>query len=131
METNKTVSSYKELQVWQRSMELVVAVYELTSHYPKEEMYGLTSQSSKSAISIASNIAEGRMRGTRKDYVQFLRIAYASGAELETQIEIAKRLPKTGSLGYTETDSLLNEVMKMLNVMIRRLKPNEAKSYQL
>ena len=126
MKTNKILSSYKELHVWQRAMELVVSVYKVTVNFPKEEIYGLTSQIRRSAISIPSNIAEGRMRGTRKDFVQFLRIAYASGAELETQIEISKQLPRTNMLDYSKVDSLLNEIMKMLNVMIRKLNPNAA-----
>lgn len=115
------IYSYKELIVWQRAIELVVSVYELTDLYPKEEIYGLTSQMRRSSVSIPSNIAEGRFRGTRKDYLQFLRIAYSSGAELETQIEISKRLSKTRDLDYKKVDSLLEEVMKMLNTIIRKL----------
>ncbi|MEX0878057.1 MAG: four helix bundle protein [Candidatus Spechtbacterales bacterium] len=116
------INSYKELKVWQRAMELVVAVYELTEKYAKEETYGLTAQTRRSVISIPSNIAEGRHRSTRKDFINFLIIAYASGAELETQIEIAKRLPKTKQLNYVKVDNLLEEVMKMLNIMIKKLK---------
>lgn len=115
------IHSYKELIVWQRSIELVVAIYELTEKFPKEEIYGLISQMKRSAVSIPLNIAEGRYRGTKADYSQFLRIAYGSGAELETQIEIAKRLAKTKNLYYAKVDSLLVEVMKMLNVMIKNL----------
>lgn len=77
----------------------------------------------RAAVSISSNIAEGRFRGTKKDYVQFLRVAYGSGAELETQIEISKRLVKTKSFDYSKVDLLLLEVMKMLNVMIRNINP--------
>ncbi len=102
-----------------------MAVYELTEEFPREEIYGLTSQMRRSAVSIPSNIAEGRFRGMKKDYLQFLRISYGSGAELETQIEIAKRLPKTRNLNYLKADSLLEEVMKMLNVMIRKLNPRQ------
>jgi four helix bundle protein len=115
------INSYKDLIVWQRSIELVVAVYELTEKYPREEIYGLTNQSRRAAVSISSNIAEGRCRGTKKDFVQFLRIAFGSGAELETQIEIAKKLTKTKDLNYLIVDSLLIEVMKMLNKMIGNL----------
>ena len=84
--------SYKDLIVWQKAMDLVELVYKLVKYFPKEEVYGLSSQIKRSTISIPSNIAEGRRRGTRKEYRQFLIIAYSSGAELETQIEIAKRL---------------------------------------
>ena len=116
------IYSYKDLIVWQKSMDLVVAVYELTEQYPKSEMYGLTSQTRRSAVSIPSNIAEGRRRSSRKDYRQFLIVAYGSGAELETQIEIAKRLPFGKNLDYTKVNNLLNEVMRMLNKMTSDLK---------
>ncbi|MBU4421480.1 four helix bundle protein [Candidatus Parcubacteria bacterium] len=116
--------SYKELIVWQRSIELVVAVYKLTEDFPKEEIYGLTSQMRRCSVSIPSNIAEGRYRGTKNDFLHFLRISYSSGAELETQIEIAKLLPKTKMLSYSTVDSLLNEVMRMLNKMIKNFNPN-------
>lgn len=75
----------------------------------------------RSAVSIPSNIAEGRLRGTRKDFTQFLRIAYGSGAELETQIEICKRILKTKNFDYSKIEALLQETMKMLNVMIHNL----------
>ena len=113
------LTSYKELVVWQKAIKLVTVIYELTESYPREEAYGIISQIRRCAVSIPSNIAEGRSRGTRKDFTQFLRIAYGSGAELETQIEISKQLPKTKNLDYKEVDALLLEVMKMLNVMIK------------
>lgn len=87
-----TIHSYKDLIVWQKAMDLIVAIYKLTEEFPKSEIYGLTAQMRRSAISIPSNIAEGRRRGSRKDYRQFLIMAYGSGSELETQIEITKRL---------------------------------------
>lgn len=125
---NQITKTYKDLTVWQRAIELVVAVYRLTENFPSEELYGLTSQMRRSVVSIPSNIAEGRCRGTRKDYLQFLRIAYGSGAELETQIEISKRLKKTAKLNFQSVNSLLEEVMKMLNVMIRKFNPNKLTS---
>ena len=117
MKTN----SYKDLIVWQRSIELVVAAYELTDGFPKEEIYGLISQIRRSAVSIPSNIAEGRHRGTKADYLQFLRVAHSSGAELETQIEIVKRLSFGKHINYAKVDGLLEEVMKMLNKFIQTL----------
>jgi len=116
------IESYKDLVVWQRAVELVVAVYELTEQFPKQEIYGLTSQIRPAAVSIPSNIAEGRHRGTRKDFVNFLRIAYGSAAELETQLTIAQQLSKTKILSYTRTSELLEEVLKMLRSMIYKLK---------
>lgn len=116
------IHSHKDLIVWQKSMELVTDIYALTDKFPKSEMYGLTSQMRRAAISIPSNIAEGRRRGTKKDYRQFLIIAYGSGSELETQIEIAKRLQFGTGLDYSKTDSSLEEVMRMLNKMTSTLR---------
>src|SRR3989344_1371719 len=112
---NTTIHSYKDLIVWQKAMDLVVAVYVLTDLFPKNELYGLISQIRRCSVSIPSNIAEGRRRGSKKDYQHFLIIAYGSGAELETQIEISKRLSFGKNLEYTKADALLNEVMRMLN----------------
>ncbi|MBM2817519.1 MAG: four helix bundle protein [Parcubacteria group bacterium] len=119
----KEINSYKDLIVWQKAMELVMSVYELTAHFPKEEIYGLSSQMKRSSVSIPSNIAEGRRRGTRKDYRQFLIVAYGSGAELETQIEIAKMLTLGKNINYDTINRLLEEVMKMLNKLISSLQP--------
>ena len=110
--------------MWQRSVELAEQIYRLTDDFPKEEVYGITSQMRRAAVSIPSNIAEGRYRGTRKDFVHFLRIAYGSAAELETQLEIAKRLPAMKKLDYGKAEGLLEEVMKMLSVMIRKINPS-------
>ena len=115
------IASHRDLTVWQKSMGLVLAVYELTEQFPKSEMYGLSSQMRRATVSIPSNIAEGKTRGTRKDYRHFLLNSFGSGAELETQIEIAKQLPFGKNLEYTKVDKLLVEVMKMLNALIKKL----------
>lgn len=122
MEQSVTVNSYKDLIVWQKSLDLVLEIYRLTENFPTDEKYGLTSQMKRSAVSIPSNIAEGRGRGSRKDFRQFLIIAYGSGAELETQLEIARRLPFGKNLNYILIDQLLSEVMRMLNKMLSSLK---------
>lgn len=116
------ITSYKDLIVWQRSVDLAVAVYELTEKFPKEELYGISSQMKRVAVSISSNIAEGRKFSSKKEFTHFLSIAYGSGAELKTQIEIVKRLPFGKNLRYTKVDSLLLEVMKMLNKILFSLK---------
>lgn len=116
------IHSYKDLIVWQKAMDLVIAIYELTEQYPKEEKYGLVFDTRKTSRSIPYNIAEGRRRSTQKDYCHFLIISYASGGELETQIEIAKRLPWSSDLSFDKVDNLLLEVMKMLNKMTNSLK---------
>lgn len=124
----ESINSYKDLVVWQRAMELVVAVYQLTEQYPKSELYGLTMQTRRAAVSIPSNIAEGRRRGSRKELRHFLNIAYSSGAEVETQVEIVKRLPFGQHLDFSRVDSLLAEVMKMLNRMLSTLQGDETRS---
>lgn len=115
------VNSYKDLIVWQKSIDLVLEIYKLTNKFPKSETYGLVSQMRRSAVSIPSNIAEGRGRSTRKDYRNFLVIAYGSGAELETQIIISKKL-SFGIIDFSKADNLLEETMKMLNKFLSVLK---------
>src|SRR3989338_2553049 len=121
MNKNETVQNYRNLIVWQKAMELVTRVYVMTEKYPKEELYGLVNQTRRSAVSIPSNIAEGSRRGRSKDFRKFVLIAYGSGAELETQVEIAKRLPFGQKLDFSDIEGLLESVMKMLNVLTRRL----------
>lgn len=84
------LKSYKELTVWQKSIELVKEIYKITNQLPKNEIYGLSIQIRRAAISIPSNIAEGHLRKNLKEYLQFLRVAYSSSAEVETQLVIAK-----------------------------------------
>ena len=86
------VRTYQELVVWQRAMNLVVAVYKLSAQFPKEEMYGLTSQIRRAAVSIPSNIAEGQGRGIGNEFARFLRISQGSMQEVETQALVAERL---------------------------------------
>jgi len=86
------MKDHKELNVWKVSMDFVVEVYSVTKGFPKEEIYGLTSQLRRAAVSIPSNIAEGAARNSEKEMVQFLHIALGSAAEAETQLLIAQRL---------------------------------------
>ena len=86
------IAGYKDLEVWKRSMQVVSLIYKLTAQFPVEEKFGLVSQMRRCAVSIPSNIAEGKTRGTRKEYRQFLTVAFGSGAELETQLVIAEGL---------------------------------------
>lgn len=115
------LTSYQQLKVWQKSIELVVEIYRLTKLYPKEELYGITSQSRRAAVSIASNIAEGYTRKHRQEYIQFTRVAFGSGAELETQLVIAKKLKFAPLEEFKKSEELLNEVMRMLNGLINTL----------
>lgn len=114
------VKSYRDLIVWQKSMELVVEIYKLTTLLPKDELYGLSSQMKRAAVSIPSNIAEGFHRKHHPEQRQFYAIAYASGAELETQLELCKRLKFMNTAQTIKTESLLSEVMRMLNSLSNR-----------
>ncbi len=114
------MQTFRDLVVWQKSVELAKRTYILTSQFPSEERFGLASQMQRAAVSIASNIAEGKLRGSSKEFTHFLRIAFGSGGELETQIEIAKLLPKTAKLDFVPIETLLDEIMRMLNVMISK-----------
>jgi len=115
------IISYKDLTVWQKSVELVVEVYRLTKLYPKEELYGLVSQTRRGAISIPANIAEGYARKHRQEYIQFIRIAFASGAELETLLFLAEKLGFVTDIDVAKPKDLLDSVMKMLNRLINAL----------
>jgi len=117
-----TVNSYKDLIVWKRSFELSLLIYKLTNKFPDQEKYALTSQIRRSAISIPSNIAEGNTRSGIREYVKFLYIAFSSGAELETQLLIAKELAYLSESDYIKVDKLLTGIMKMLNVLISKIK---------
>jgi len=86
------MNNYKELLVWQKSIEIAVKCHNITSGFPKEEIYGLTSQIRRSAISIAANIAEGAGRGSKKEFLYFLGIALGSAFELDTHIQIAIKI---------------------------------------
>ncbi|MBI4096849.1 MAG: four helix bundle protein [Candidatus Levybacteria bacterium] len=115
------IGSYKELIVWQKAMELIKEIYLLTSMFPKDELYGLRSQMERAAVSIASQIAEGYLRRHRKEYIHFLSISLGSAAELETQILVCQSLDKFKHIDFSKAKSLLQEVMKMLFVMVQKL----------
>lgn len=122
------LKSYKELIIWQKSVQLVKEVFILTGKFPKSEIYGITSQMKRSALSIPSNIAEGYGRGSRNEHNHFLSIAYASALELETQVIIAKELKLAENGMFILLEKLLDEVLRMLNVMTRNNKKLNARS---
>ncbi|MBS1625027.1 MAG: four helix bundle protein [Bacteroidetes bacterium] len=104
---------YKDLKVWQKSLDLVVEVYKATADYPKDERFGLISQTQRCAVSIPSNIAEGAGRNSDKEFVQFLAISNGSSYELETQVLVAERL---SFISKEKSDALcekLDEIQKM------------------
>jgi len=120
-EQNNKIKSYKDLIVWQKGYELVKQVYILTSKLPQSEIFALQSQMRRAVISIVSNIAEGSSRKTRKDYCQFIHIAYGSTSELETQLLLCKDLYK---ISNDKELALITEVSKMLRAIIIKLETN-------
>ena len=119
------VYSYRDLTVWQKAMDLVVEVYRIVRLLPKEETYGLSDQMRRAAVSIPSNIAEGKMRNTRREYINFLYMARGSNAELQTQCYICARVHYFAEEELIEVLSLSDEVGRMINALILSLtKPN-------
>ncbi len=115
------MKSYRDLIVWQKSMNLVTLIYKLVLELPENEKYGLTPQIKRSAISIPSNIAEGYGRNYRKDYSRFLQIARGSLFENQTQLEIAVNLDFIKAENLNVIKELSIEVEKMLNSLIKKL----------
>ncbi len=116
------MAHFKELIVWQKSIDLVTKIYKVTEKFPSSEIYGLTSQLRRASVSIPSNIAEGNTRRSKADYVQFLRIARASCSQLETQIIISKNLGFIDEINFNELSYNIIEISKMLNGLINSLK---------
>ena len=113
-------NSYRDLIVWQKAMELTKQVYQMTLSFPQDEVYGLTSQIRRCAVSIPSNIAEGRGRNSDKEFIRFLNIALGSLYELQTQLELAQAFQYLPSI--TEVDNRSIEIKKMLNALINSKK---------
>jgi four helix bundle protein len=116
------ISSYRDLEVWKRSMELVANIYGITQAFPKEELYGLTNQLRRAAVSVPANIAEGWGRGTTREYIQFLRIARGSLFELETLINISSKLEYANVQNQQQILQEIQEIGKMLNALLKRLR---------
>jgi four helix bundle protein len=114
--------SFRDLQVWQRAIQLTVAVYRMTQDFPREEQYGLTSQIRRAAVSVASNIAEGQGRLSAGEFRQFLGIARGSNFEVQTQLEIARALEIGNPNLIDEAEGLSHEVGKMVYALIESTK---------
>ena len=112
----KIVKTHKDLDVWKRGMSLVEQIYMVTKKFPKEEIYGLTSQLRRASVSFPSNIAEGAARSSIKEYIQFLYIAVGSLSEIETQVIIADKL------GYFSADEMLEEVESLRKMTLSFIK---------
>ena len=113
--------SYRELIVWQRSTQMTIAIYKLTLGFPKEEIFGLTSQLRRAAVSVASNIAEGYGRMSQGEYKQFLGMARGSNLEVQTQLFIAGELDYGNAQTLRQAEGFSVEVGKMLNALIKNL----------
>ena len=119
-----SVQSYKDLIVWQKALDLVEIIYQVTKTFPKEELYGLTNQLRRAGVSIPSNIAEGHARSSTQEFHRFLSIARGSLGEVETQLIIAQRL---GYLSKSQLDPILalqTEINKMTNGLMTKLVPS-------
>jgi four helix bundle protein len=115
--------SFRELVVWQRSIQLATAIYRLTKEFPREEIYGLTSQLRCSAVSVPSNIAEGQGRLSTGEFRQFLGVARGSNFELQTELEIARALGIGNGKLIDEAEGLSHEVGKMIYAILESTKP--------
>ncbi len=113
--------SFQDLLVWQRAMEMTVCIYEVTLAFPREEMYGLTSQLRRAAVSVTSNIAEGRGRLSQGEFRQFLGLAQGSNYEVQTQLLVAKQLKMGKTELLNKAENLSIEVGKMLSSLIASL----------
>jgi four helix bundle protein len=116
------LKNYKELKVWQKAYDLCLDVYRITKGFPKDELYGLTSQMRRSAVSVPSNIAEGYGRKTTPEYIHSLYIAYGSNCELETQLLLSGDLGYLNDADRKRVISGIGEIERMLQALIKRLK---------
>jgi len=113
------MKTHKDLDVWKKSVDFVTIIYKETQSFPKEEIYGLTNQIRRSAVSISSNIAEGAARNSDKEFIHFLYIALGSLMELDTQLIIARNLIYINEEDFIQLISKLEEIGKMLNGLIK------------
>ena len=111
----------QELAVWQKAIDLTVCIYRLTRGFPKDELYGLVSQLRRAAVSVASNIAEGRGRLNQREFRQFLAVALGSIFEVKTQLVVARRLEMGDEAAIDTAAALSEEVSKMLTSLINKL----------
>jgi four helix bundle protein len=121
-QTTEPIRDFRQLVLWQRSMDLALAVYKTTGAYPREELYGLVVQMRRAAVSVCSNVAEGYARRSTREFLQFLSIADGSLAELQTQLILGTRLGYSDVRSIEHAMSLLEECQKMLHAIQARLR---------
>lgn len=118
------MQNYKDLIVWQKSMNLVVEIYKLVKLLPKEETYALSDQMRRAVVSIPSNIAEGYGRNSTRDYIKFLKVARGSCFELETQLQACVLVDYLSEEDAKVSFGFLDEIIKMLNALVKKLSDN-------
>ena len=107
--------NFKKLDIWTKSMELVTKIYSITNSFPNQERFGLTYQIQRAAVSIPANIAEGSAKSSNKDFARFLEMSIGSSFELETELIIALNLKYIDSVVFTNIETKINEIQKMIN----------------
>ena len=118
---SEKIKNFKDLRIWQQSIELVEEIYRISKEFPKEELYGIVNQIRRSAVSLPSNIAEGFVRFHNKEFKQFLFIALASSAEVETQLIVSNRLKYITKRKLDELSDRINKLNRMIMALIKRL----------
>ena len=122
------MKTFKDLIVWQKGMAVLDLIYKETQKYPREELFSLTTQTRRCAVSIPCNIAEGYGRRSTKDYIRFLNISMGSLYELLTLIEVAYKLKFINEPSYSQIQNLISEIGKMLNTLIRKIQKPRIRS---
>ena len=112
---------HKRLEAWKQSMDLVIEIYRTTGNFPSQEIYGLTNQIRRAAVSIPSNIAEGAARQTKKEFANYRHMAQGSLSELDTQVELARRLGYLDAKSWSALDTRMEQIDKMISGLIRHL----------
>jgi four helix bundle protein len=119
---------HRKLRAFELADQLALAVYQTTKTFPKEEMFGMTSQIRRAAVSVPSNIVEGCARKSNADFLRFLDIAFGSGRELEYQLSLATRLGYVNQDKSQQLDEIVNELMKVLSGLIKSIRENDSDS---
>jgi len=117
----QNVRSYEDLRIWQKSIALVKEIYEQTKLFPRDELYGLTNQLRRAAVSVPSNIAEGQARRHTKEFIQFLYLGLGSLAELDTQLIIAEQIGYLGTERLNQLRAEIAEIRKMTHMLAQKL----------
>jgi four helix bundle protein len=122
----RRLKSFEELVVWQKALDLAVVIYSLTKAFPKDELFGLTSQLRRAAVSVSSNIAEGQARGSTREFLQFLCIARGSNAEVRSQLALVRRIGLGDPQLINSAEALTIQISKMLAALITKLRQPKA-----